>query len=60
MEQKIDFEKSLKTLEENVNKIENEVLPLEVTLEIFESSSKIIKQLEEILQEAKIRIKDVR
>jgi len=55
-ETKIDFEKSLKRLDEIVNKIENETLPLEETLKLYEEGKKLITSLEKALKEAEEKI----
>ena len=58
-ETKIDFEKSLKRLDEIVNKIENETLPLEECLKLYEEGQQIIKLLSEELKNAEEKIENV-
>ena len=58
-ENKIDFEKSLKRLDEIVDKIENETLPLEECLKLYEEGKKLISSLEEALKEAEKKIEKV-
>jgi exodeoxyribonuclease VII small subunit len=55
-ETKFDFEKSLKRLDEVVNKIENETLPLDECLKLYEEGKKLISSLEEALKEAEKKI----
>lgn len=53
---KIDFEASLKQLEEIVNKIENQTLPLDESIALYEQGKTIIDQLEIALKEAEEKI----
>ena len=53
---KIDFEASLKQLEEIVNKIENQTLPLDESIALYEQGKTIIDQLETALKEAEEKI----
>lgn len=53
---KIDFETSLKQLEEIVNKIENQTLPLDESIALYEQGKTIIDQLEQALKEAEEKI----
>ena len=53
---KIDFEASLKQLEEIVNKIENQILPLDESIALYEQGKTIIDQLEQALKEAEEKI----
>ena len=53
---KIDFEASLKQLEEIVNKIENQTLPLDESIALYEQGKTIINQLEQALKEAEEKI----
>ena len=53
---KIDFEASLKQLEEIVNKIENQILPLDESIALYEQGKTIIDQLETALKEAEEKI----
>ena len=58
-EKKLDFEKSLKRLDEIVYKIETETLPLEESLKLYEEGRKLIASLEDALKEAEQKIKDL-
>ena len=58
-ENKIDFEKSLKRLDEIVNKIENETLPLEECLKLYEEGKKLISALESALKDAEKKIEKI-
>ncbi len=53
---KIDFEASLKRLEEIVEKMENETLPLEESISLFEEGQKLIEVLAKELEEAEKKI----
>ena len=44
-EEKIEFEKSLKRLDEIVSRVENETLPLEESLKLYEEGKKLIASL---------------
>lgn len=57
MEEKIDFEKSLKRLDEIVNITENETLSLEESMKLFEEGKKLIASLEKTLKEAEEKVK---
>ena len=56
---KLDFEKSLKRLDEIVNKIEHETLPLEESLKLYEEGRKLITALESALKDAEKKIEDL-
>ena len=58
-EEKIEFEKSLKRLEEIVAKVEGETLPLEESLKLYEEGSKIVKLLNEELKKAEEKVEKV-
>lgn len=58
-ETNIDFEKELKHLDEIVNKIEGNVLPLDESIKLYEEGSKIIKKLECALKEAEKKMAKV-
>ena len=58
-EKKLDFEKSLKRLDEIVSKIETETLPLEESLKLYAEGRKLIASLEDALKEAEQKIKDL-
>lgn len=55
-EKKIDFEQSLKRLDEIVDKIENETLPLDDCLKLYDEGKKLIKALEKTLKEAEEKV----
>lgn len=52
----LDFETTLKELEEIVNRLETSVLPLEEALNEFETAVKLVQQGQERLQKAEQRI----
>ena len=56
---KIDFEANLKQLEEIVNKIENQTLPLDESIALYEQGKTIIDQLEIALKEAEEKINNL-
>ncbi|MCQ2794616.1 MAG: exodeoxyribonuclease VII small subunit [Bacilli bacterium] len=58
-ETSIDFEKELKHLDEIVEKIEGNVLPLDESIKLYEEGSKIIKKLEGALKEAEKKMAKV-
>ena len=58
-EEKIEFEKSLKRLEEIVEKVEGETLPLEESLKLYEEGKKLIALLEKTLKEAERRVEEL-
>jgi len=58
-EKKVNFEKDLKRLDEIVEKIEGNVLPLDESLKLYEEGTKIIKDLETVLGEAEKKIANV-
>lgn len=55
----VNFEKDLNRLDEIVEKIESNVLPLEESLKLYEEGTKIIKKLEGALKDAEKKIADV-
>ena len=55
-EQKIDFEASMKKLEEIVAKLEKGDTPLEKSIQLFEEGVKLAKQLNERLEGNKKKI----
>ena len=55
-EQKIDFEVSMKKLEEIVTKLEKGDTPLEKSMQLFEEGIKLAKQLSERLEANKKKI----
>lgn len=58
-ETKVDFEKSLKRLNEIVEKVENETLPLEECLKLYEEGKKLITTLEKTLKDAEKKIDEL-
>lgn len=58
-EEKIEFEKSLKRLEEIVAKVEGETLPLEESLKLYEEGKKLITSLEKTLKEAERKVEEL-
>ena len=58
-EEKNEFEKSLKRLEEIVAKVEGETLPLEESLKIYEEGKKLIVSLEKTLKEAERKVEEL-
>lgn len=55
----VNFEKELKHLDEIVEKIESNVLPLDESIKLYEEGSKIIKKLEGALKEAETKMAKV-
>ena len=53
------FEEKLARLEEISNKLENEVLPLEESLKLYEEGKALIKELSEFIDNAEKNIKKV-
>ena len=53
---KIDIEKAMKRLEEIVQKLENETLPLDECMKLFEEGQGLIKQVEKEFKDAEERI----
>lgn len=53
---KVDFETKLNRLNEIVAKMENEVLPLENSIALFEEGKKLITDLEAELKEAEKKL----
>ena len=58
-EEKIEFEKSLKRLEEIVAIVEGETLPLEESLKLYEEGKKLIASLEKTLKEAERKVEEL-
>ena len=58
-EEKIEFEKSLKRLEEIVAKVEGETLPLEESLKLYEEGKKLSSSLEKTLKEAERKVEEL-
>ncbi len=55
----LDFETSLKKLEEIVQRLENEQVPLEESLRLFEEGKKLARACETELQQAENRIRQL-
>ena len=58
-EKKIEFEKELKRLEEIVTKIQDESLPLDESVKLYEEGNKIIVALREELAKAEAKIENI-
>ncbi|MFZ5602756.1 MAG: exodeoxyribonuclease VII small subunit [Pseudomonadota bacterium] len=52
----VDFEKSLQTLEQLVEKMESGELTLEMSLEAFEQGIRLTKECQQALQEAEQKV----
>ena len=59
MEDKIDFEKELKRLEEIASKMEDKTISLDESIALYEEGIKITKKLEEALKEATLKVENV-
>ena len=59
MEKKLDFESSLKRLEEIVNKISAGKISLDESLALYKEGQEIIKNLETQLKEAEDKVEKV-
>ena len=59
MEKKLDFESSLKRLEEIVNKISSGKISLDESLSLYKEGQEIIKNLETQLNEAEEKVEKV-
>ena len=59
MPEKIDFEKEMKRLDEIVDKISSQDLPLDECLGLYQEGQKIVKNLEKALEEAKEKVEKV-
>lgn len=55
----INFEEALKRLNEIVAKIENETLPLEESLKLYEEGKKLISSLEKTLKAAEAKVEEL-
>lgn len=58
-EEKIDFEKEMKRLDEIANNISSQDLPLDECLALYQEGQKIIKNLEKALAEAAEKVEKV-
>ncbi len=59
MSNEIKYEDAVKRLEEIVNILEKNEVPLEEALALFEEGTKLSKQCVKILNEAKIKITEI-
>ena len=59
MEEKFDFEKEMKRLDEIVANISSEKLPLDECLALYKEGQEIVKKLEKALEQAQEKIKKV-
>ena len=59
-ETKETFETAYKRLDEIVNRMEKESLPLEEALKAFEEGQKTIEQCRKMLEEAELKLRDLR
>lgn len=53
----MDFETAFSALQENVTTLENEDLPLEKSLELFERGQSLAKRCEQLLESAELKIR---
>lgn len=58
-EKKVDFEALLKELSEIVNKVENDTLPLDESIKLYQRGKEIINELEGSLKEAEEKIAEL-
>ncbi len=58
-EEKFDFEKSLKRLEEIANKIGSGDLSLDESLELYKEGQELVKQLENALKEVEEKVEQI-
>ena len=58
-EKNFDFEKEMKKLDEIVNKISSQNLPLDECLALYKEGQAIVKELEKALEEASDKIEKV-
>ena len=58
-EKKVDFEALLKELNEIVNKVENDTLPLDESIKLYQRGKEIINELEGSLKEAEEKIAEL-
>ena len=57
--ERLGFEKALKRLETIVEKLDDEYLSLEKSIELYEEGVMLSKQCSQTLEEAELRIKNV-
>ena len=58
-ENSFDFEKEMKRLDEIVNKISSQNIPLDECLELYKEGQEIVKKLEKALEDAQEKIEKV-
>ena len=58
-ENSFDFEKEMKRLDEIVNKISSQNLPLDECLQLYKEGQEIVKKLEKALEDAQEKIEKV-
>lgn len=58
-EEQISFETALKELEQIVGKLEDESVPLEEAIDLFEEGTKLSSYCSNILEKAELRIEQV-
>ena len=58
-EKKYDFEKELNHLKEIVESIQDETLPLDESIKLYEEGNKIIAILKELLTEAESKVETI-
>lgn len=58
-EKKVDFEKELNRLNEIVNRIQDDALPLDESLKLYEEGNKIIALLEGELKKAEEKVENI-
>ena len=58
-EEKVNFEKELNRLNEIVNRIQDESLPLDESVKLYEEGNKIIRLLEDELKKAEEKVEKI-
>ncbi|MCQ2814753.1 MAG: exodeoxyribonuclease VII small subunit [Bacilli bacterium] len=59
MDEKLDFEKEMKRLDEIIAKMDDSSQSLDTKLKLFDEGNKIIKKLETALKEAESKVEKV-
>jgi exodeoxyribonuclease VII small subunit len=57
--QEMDFETAFNALQKNVTLLENEELPLEKALGLYEQGQKLAKRCAQLLEEAELRVRQL-
>lgn len=57
--QKMDFETAFNALQENVSLLENEELPLEKALEVYERGQFLARHCAELLESAELKLRQL-